>query len=103
VHPEVSFRELIGRTLSSKSTGTGVVERRLGLFEAGIELPDLPFPVADVLDAAVAAWSAARYATGAALPYPKAIPCASERSGARERNFAARQGKRKPRLPAHTF
>jgi predicted RNase H-like nuclease len=71
VHPEVSFRELLGRTLSSKSTGTGVAERRLGLLEAGIELPDLPYPVADVLDAAAAAWSAARYASGAALPLPE--------------------------------
>src|SRR5207249_4785967 len=71
VHPEVSFRELLGRTLSPKSTGTGVADRRLGLLEAGIELPDLPYPVADVLDAAVAAWSALRYASGAALPLPE--------------------------------
>jgi predicted RNase H-like nuclease len=74
VHPEVSFRELIGRTPSSKSTAVGVAERRLALAEAGIELPDLPYPTDDVLDAAVAAWSAARYAAGAALPLPEGHP-----------------------------
>jgi predicted RNase H-like nuclease len=74
VHPEVSFRELLGRIPSPKSTGIGVAERRLGLLEAGIDLPDLPYPVDDVLDAAVAAWSAARYASGAALPLPEGHP-----------------------------
>lgn len=71
VHPEVSFRELLGRTLAPKSTAVGVAERRLALAEAGIDLPDLPYPTDDVLDAAVAAWSAARYASGAALPLPE--------------------------------
>lgn len=71
VHPEVSFRELLGRMLVSKSTAAGVAERRLALAEAGIDLPDLPYPTDDVLDAAVAAWSAARYASGAALPLPE--------------------------------
>jgi len=71
VHPEVSFRELVGHTLSPKSTGTGAAERRLGLLAAGIELPVLPYPDVDVLDAAAAAWSAARYASGMALALPE--------------------------------
>jgi predicted RNase H-like nuclease len=71
VHPEVSFRELLGRTLSPKRTGSGGSERRLALADAGIDLPDLPYPLEDVLDAAVAAWSAMRYAHGKALPLPQ--------------------------------
>jgi predicted RNase H-like nuclease len=39
VHPEVSFRELLGRTLSPKSTAIGAAERRAALLEAGIEIP----------------------------------------------------------------
>ena len=74
VHPEVSFRELSGRPLASKRTAVGVSERRLALSGAGIELPDLPFPTDDVLDAAVAAWSAARFASGEALPLPEGHP-----------------------------
>lgn len=70
VHPEVSFRELSGRPLGSKRTASGAAERRSALSSAGIELPDLPYPLEDVLDAAVAAWSAARYAEGRALPLP---------------------------------
>jgi predicted RNase H-like nuclease len=70
VHPEVSFRELLGRTLSPKRTGSGGSERRLALADAGIDLPDLPHPLDDVLDAAVVAWSATRYAHGKALPLP---------------------------------
>jgi predicted RNase H-like nuclease len=70
VHPEVSFRELLGRTPSPKRTGPGGSERRLALAEARIELPDLRHPLDDVLDAAVVAWSAMRYAHGKALPLP---------------------------------
>jgi predicted RNase H-like nuclease len=71
VHPEVSFRELIGRTPSPKKTGLGGSERRLALADAGVELPDLPHPLDDVLDAAVTAWSAKRYAQGDALSLPE--------------------------------
>lgn len=71
VHPEVSFRELLGRTLVPKSTAVGVAERRLALSQAGIDLPDLPYPTDDVLDAAVAAWSAGRFASGKALSLPE--------------------------------
>jgi predicted RNase H-like nuclease len=74
VHPEVSFRELLGRTLGPKNTAVGVAERRSALAEAGIDLPDLPYPTDDVLDAAIAAWSAARFASGAALPLPEGHP-----------------------------
>jgi predicted RNase H-like nuclease len=70
LHPEVSFRELLERTLSPKRTGSGGSERRLALADAGIDLTDLPHPLDDVLDAAVAAWSATRYAHGKALPLP---------------------------------
>jgi len=71
VHPEVSFRELLGRTLSPKRTGSGGSERRLALAEAGIDLPHLPYPLDDVLDAAVVAWSAMRFAHGKGLPLPQ--------------------------------
>lgn len=70
VHPEVSFRELAGRPLASKRTAVGSSERRIALSRARIELPDLPHPLDDVLDAAVAAWSAMRYACGEARPLP---------------------------------
>jgi predicted RNase H-like nuclease len=70
VHPEVSFRELVGRTLLPKRTPPGISERRLALARAGIDVPDLPYPPDDVLDAAVVAWSAMRYAAGRALPLP---------------------------------
>jgi predicted RNase H-like nuclease len=71
VHPEVSFRELLGRTTSPKRTASGASERRLALAKAGIDLPDLPHPLDDVLDAAVVAWTAMRYAHGKALPMPQ--------------------------------
>jgi predicted RNase H-like nuclease len=71
VHPEVSFRELAGRPLSSKTTAAGASERRRALAEAGIHVPDLPYPVDDVLDAAVVAWTAMRYAIGEARPLPE--------------------------------
>jgi predicted RNase H-like nuclease len=68
VHPEVSFRALKGAYLEeSKSTWNGFMERRALLAAAGVEIPDaLPAgtPLVDVLDAAVAAWSAARHARG---------------------------------------
>jgi len=79
VHPEVSFRELAGQPLASKRTASGVAERRVALAGVGIEVPELPYPLEDVLDAAVSAWSAARYARGEALPLP---PGHGERIGA---------------------
>jgi predicted RNase H-like nuclease/predicted enzyme related to lactoylglutathione lyase len=81
VHPEVSFRELARRPLQTKHTSFGLVERRALLEEAGIELPASAPRVneADLLDAAVAAWTAARYARGEAVPLPEAH---TERIGA---------------------
>jgi predicted RNase H-like nuclease len=72
VHPEVSFRELARRPLASKHTRTGLVERRVLLEQAGIEIPTAAPKVAeaDLLDATVVAWSARRYARGQALPLP---------------------------------
>lgn len=73
VHPEVSFCELAGEPLrSSKHTPEGLRERRALLEAAGLVLPERPrgVPEADLLDAAVAAWSAARYARGEAQPLP---------------------------------
>jgi predicted RNase H-like nuclease len=73
VHPEVSFAMLAQRPLAhSKHTAEGLAERRKLLRHAGLELPAAPsgVPAADLLDAAAAAWTAARYASGAALPLP---------------------------------
>jgi len=73
VHPEVSFRELAGRPLSHpKKTADGQEERRRLLARAGIVLPPLPrgLPLVDALDAAVAAWTASRWAKAEALPFP---------------------------------
>ena len=76
VHPEVSFRALLGGVLGyAKSTWNGQAIRRRALDDAGIGLPELleeagAVPPADVLDAAVAAWSARRFATGDAGSLP---------------------------------
>ena len=72
VHPEVSFRELAGKPLLSKHSADGLVQRRLLLQRASIELPASVPRVAetDLLDATVVAWSAERYARGEALPLP---------------------------------
>jgi predicted RNase H-like nuclease len=77
VHPEVSFAEASGATLEwPKSCWNGVALRR-GILEAqGVVLPDDLGPggvaaVADVLDAAIAAWSAARIAGGRGRSFPE--------------------------------
>lgn len=86
VHPEVSFACLAGGPLDfSKKSWNGAARRRALLAAAGIELPsDLgpagTAPVDDVLDAAVAAWSASRIATGKAVSLP-AVPGRRDRSG----------------------
>lgn len=71
VHPEVAFRELVGRPLAPKRTRVGSSERRDALRTAGVDLPELPYPLDDVLDAAVAAWTAARFARGEAASLPE--------------------------------
>jgi predicted RNase H-like nuclease len=79
VHPEVSFTALAGRHLRySKRSWNGQMERRNLLAAAGIVLPDdLAAGQAaadDVLDAAIAAWSAARKVNGAGATLPPAPP-----------------------------
>ncbi|MFI9485921.1 DUF429 domain-containing protein [Promicromonospora sp. NPDC052451] len=77
VHPEVSFVTMAGRYLPApKSTWAGLEDRRRLLETAGISLPaDLGPPgfvagADDVLDAAVACWTAGRVLTGSAQRYP---------------------------------
>jgi predicted RNase H-like nuclease len=77
VHPEASFRALAGTSLTSpKKTWNGVMERRRLLATAGIVVAEpLPgdagkAPADDVLDAAVAAWTARRVAQGIAGVLP---------------------------------
>jgi predicted RNase H-like nuclease len=75
VHPEVSFAALAGAPVAaSKRTWNGLHERLALLSGAGIELPprlDGEAAPDDVVDAAVAAWSAVRYARDAAEPLPE--------------------------------
>lgn len=75
VHPEVSFTQLAGKPLPPKKTWAGVESRREHLRKAGITLTgDLGAAgraaVDDVLDAAVAAWTARRAHLGTAVPLP---------------------------------
>jgi len=77
VHPEVSFRALATTPLQAgKRTWVGHLQRRVLLERAGIVVPaDLGSAghmagVDDVLDAAVAAWSAQRIAAGIARSLP---------------------------------
>ena len=73
MHPEVSFCELAGGPLpESKHTAGGLGRRRDLLEAAGIRLPGAVagVPEVDLLDAAVGAWTAARYARGEASPFP---------------------------------
>lgn len=82
VHPEVSFAELAQSPLPSpKSTWAGVELRRSLLETANIRLPSglgsagATAGVDDVLDAAIAAWTAARVRDGLAgsLPDPPEV------------------------------
>jgi len=73
MHPEVSFCELAGgQLLESKHTPEGLDRRRALLADAGIRPPGAfpGVPEADLLDAAVGAWTAARYSVGLAEPVP---------------------------------
>jgi predicted RNase H-like nuclease len=76
VHPEVSFRALIGVPVQwPKTTWNGQTIRKQALAGVVIGLPGMldeaaTVPPADVLDAAVAAWSASRYATYEAQALP---------------------------------
>jgi predicted RNase H-like nuclease len=77
VHPEVSFATLAGAHIPhNKKTWAGAALRRALLARDGVVIPDdlalvgEQAAVDDVLDAAVAAWSARRYAAGVARSYP---------------------------------
>jgi predicted RNase H-like nuclease len=94
VHPEVSFAALAGRPLRhSKRSWNGQMERSRLLASAGIELPDdLTAGQAaadDVLDAAIAAWTAARKERGEAATLPADPPC---RMGDGSRSGTSRPG-----------
>jgi predicted RNase H-like nuclease len=82
VHPELSFRALAGGVPLpwAKKTWRGQNTRRALLARAGVVLPDAlgeadDVPVDDVLDAAAAAWSAARIVDGTSA----GVPAAEER------------------------
>lgn len=77
VHPEVSFATLAGQPLPhGKATWAGAELRRSLLADVGLALPSGLGPagtragVDDVLDAAVAAWTAARVRDGDAQSLP---------------------------------
>ena len=76
VHPKVSFRAMNeGQLLHNrKKSAAGALGRLEILRRQGIDLDELgdagPVPLDDVLDAAAAAWSAHRIATGAARTLP---------------------------------
>jgi predicted RNase H-like nuclease len=77
VHPELSFAAMAGAPLQAgKSSWAGLVTRRRLLADAGIVLADDLGPAGrragadDVLDAAAAAWSARRVASGQARRLP---------------------------------
>lgn len=85
-HPEVSFAAIAGGPLrSSKHTWRGLIERRRLLQRVGLDIPDDIGDAGvvasdDVLDAAAAAWSAARILAGDAV----SLPSPPERFGERE-------------------
>jgi len=87
VHPEVSFRALNGAPLLySKHSWNGLNERRGLLGSAGILLPNELSGAAraaadDVMDAAVAAWSAMRVAEGRSATLPAKRPSDSSLGG----------------------
>jgi predicted RNase H-like nuclease len=75
VHPEVSFAVLAGTPLAfAKRTWNGQNERLRLLRRAGIKIPNRLdaglVPVDDVLDAAVAAWTATRITRGEHVTIP---------------------------------
>lgn len=80
IHPEVSFKELAGdHLMHAKSTWAGFALRRSLLLGVGIVIPDDLGPAGvtgmdDVLDAAIAAWSAERIASGTARTLPAEAP-----------------------------
>lgn len=84
IHPEVSFAAALGAPLPwPKTSWNGMALRRRILLDRGIDVPDDLGPagtagVTDVLDAAIAAWSAYRVANGMA----ESLPARASRIGA---------------------
>jgi len=81
VHPEVSFAVLLGAPARApKKTWAGMTERRRGLEAVGISLDRVGGVAAvrasvdDMLDGAVAAWTAARVARAEARSFPDPPP-----------------------------
>jgi predicted RNase H-like nuclease len=78
VHPEVSFRAMMGDDLAfSKHGWNGITLRRNALASQGLEIPDIvdiggEVPPADLLDALAAGWSARRFVRGQACALPEA-------------------------------
>ena len=76
VHPEVSFRAMPGGPkLYSKKSWNGLMQRKQRLRSQGIEVPEELGQAGgagpdDVLDAAAAAWSGVRIATGRSRTLP---------------------------------
>jgi predicted RNase H-like nuclease len=69
-HPELSFREMSGRELARKKSARGALERIEALTAAGLgDVREAPEEAAldDALDAMACAWTAARWASRAAL------------------------------------
>lgn len=76
-HPEVSFAALSGRrSLASKRTWDGLMDRRALLAEVGLKIPDRVGDASssgtadDIVDAVACAWTAERIASGAARSLP---------------------------------
>ncbi len=77
VHPEVSFRRMVGVPIEySKKSWAGMTLRRRALKKAGIDVDEIAdhagesAGVDDLLDAAAAAWSADRIERGIAMSLP---------------------------------
>ena len=81
VHPEVSFAELAGRPMVHRKTSlAGREERRTALTSVFPNLSVVEdagrkqgLPIEDILDAAVACWSASRLAAGTGRALPETI------------------------------
>jgi len=87
-HPEVSFRAMSGDELQfPKTSWNGLKHREELLAHHGIQLPDNLGEAGvakpdDVVDAAAAAWTAHRYATGNAGRLPEVAPRTAEQDAA---------------------
>lgn len=81
VHPELSFAHMTGSSiLAGKATWSGFTTRQAALRANGLTVPDeigeagIHARPDDVLDAAAAAWTAHRIASGTAIPFPHQPP-----------------------------